>query len=390
MECRETQTLLTAFHDGELPAVERVRVEEHLRGCPECAARLADLARADRAAGVPDPGPAYWDRFNTRVMDRVAREADGPRVTVLRPKGGWVRQQLRYLVPAAAAAALAVMVVRYGGIDSGAPTPTVPPAVSERAAPDSAGERMAKADPESDGQGWPGAGAGRDATGSVAPARATKKAESAAGARRVPPPVLANERLAAVSREERDRLADRSVPEGNEEASRDRVTAPAAIGLPSPPPMTFRGAPAGSPPVTAAGGMTQGSQAERKKMESAAAPMAEQQGAGKATSASGMRVAKEASPGSPCELARALAERERFREAEAAQRACLAQNQSAKAQERGLVFLAELLDRQARFAEADAVITDVDRQFPQSRPLELYRRQRPMVQRQPTAVPVTR
>jgi hypothetical protein len=390
MECRETQTLLTAFHDGELPAVERVRVEEHLRGCPECAARLADLARADRAAGVPDPGPAYWDRFNARVMDRVAREADGPRVTVLRPKGGWVRQQLRYLVPAAAAAALVVMVVRYGGIDSGAPTPTVPPAVSERAAPDSAGERMAKADPESDGQGWPGAGAGRDATGSVAPARATKKAESAAAARRVPPPVLANERLAAVSREERDRLADRSVPEGNEEASRDRVTAPAAIGVPSPPPMTFRGAPAGSPPVTAADGMTQGSQAERKKMERAAAPMAEQQGAGKATSASGMRVAKEASPGSPCELARALAERERFREAEAAQRACLAQNQSAKAQERGLVFLAELLDRQARFAEADAVITDVDRQFPQSRPLELYRRQRPMVQRQPTAVPVTR
>ncbi len=390
MECRETQTLLTAFHDGELPAVERVRVEEHLRGCPECAARLADLARADRAAGVPDPGPAYWDRFNARVMDRVAREADGPRVTVLRPKGGWVRQQLRYLVPAAAAAALVVMVVRYGGIDSGAPTPTVPPAVSERAAQDSAGERMAKADPESDGQGWPGAGAGRDATGSVAQSRATKKAESRADARRVPPPVLANERLAAVSREERDRLADRSVPEGNEEASRDRVTAPAAIGVPSPPPMTFRGAPAGSPPVTAADGMTQGSQAERKKMERAAAPMAEQQGAGKATSASGMRVAKEASPGSPCELARALAERERFREAEAAQRACLAQNPSAKAQERGLVFLAELLDRQARFAEADAVITDVDRQFPQSRPLELYRRQRPMVQRQPTAVPVTR
>jgi hypothetical protein len=390
MECRETQTLLTAFHDGELPAAERVRVEEHLRGCPECAARLADLARADRAADVPDPGPAYWDRFNARVMDRVAREADGPRVTVLRPKGGWVRQQLRYLVPAAAAAALVVMVVRYGGMHPGAPTPTVPPAVSERAAPDSAGERMAKADPESDGQGWPGAGAGRDATGSVAPARTTEKAESRAGARRVPPPVLGNERLAAVSREERNRLADRSVPEGNEEASRERATEPAAIGVPSPPPMTFRGAPAGSQPITAADGMTQGSQAERKKVEGAAAPMAEQQGAGKATSASGMRVAKEASPGSPCELARALAERERFREAEAAQRACLAQNPSARAQEKGLVFLAELLDRQARFAEADAVITDVDRRFPQSRPLELYRQQRPMVQRQPTAVPVTR
>ena len=388
--CRETQTLLTAFHDGELPAAERVRVEEHLRGCPECAALLADLARVDQAAGVPDPGPAYWDRFNARVMDRVEREADGPGVTVLRPKGGWMREQLRYLVPAAAAAALVVMVVRYGGMDSGAPTPAAPPAASKPAAPDSAGERMAKAEPESDGQGWPGAGAGRDATGSVAPAGATKKAESAAAARPVPPPVPAKERFDTVTREERDRLADRSVAGVDGEASRDRAAAPAAVSVPSPPPMAFRSAPAGSPPVTAADGMTQGNQAERKKMERAAAPMAERQDAGKVTSASGTRVAKEPSPGSPCELARALAERERFREAEDAQRACLAQDRSAPAREKGLVFLAELLDRQARFAEADAVIADVDRQFPQSRPLDLYRQQRPMVQKQPTAVPVTR
>ena len=122
MDCRETQALLTAFHDGELPAADRARVEAHLRGCPECRARLADLARADQAAGVPDPGPAYWDRFNARVMDRIARDADDPGVTVLRPKGGWMRQQLRYLIPAAAAAALVVMVVHYGGMNSVAPT----------------------------------------------------------------------------------------------------------------------------------------------------------------------------------------------------------------------------------------------------------------------------
>ena len=111
-DCRETQTLLTAFHDGELPAADRARVEEHLRGCPECGARLADLARADLAAGVPDPGPAYWDRFNARVMDRVEREADVPGGTILRPKHGWMRQQLRYLIPAAAAAALPATNVR--------------------------------------------------------------------------------------------------------------------------------------------------------------------------------------------------------------------------------------------------------------------------------------
>ncbi len=350
MDCRETQALLNAFHDGELPAAERARVEGHLRGCPECGALLADLARMDQAAGVPDPGPAYWDRFNARVMDRVGREADGPGVRVLRPKGGWMREQLRYLVPAAAAAALVLVIVHYGGMRPGAPTPAIPPAVSAPAAPDSAGERMAKAEPESDGQGLPGAGAGGDATGSVAPAR-VKKGESAAPARHVPPP--------------------------------------APVGTLTPP-STFRAAPAGSPPVTAADGMTQESPAERKKMERAAAPMAEPQVAGKTTSASGMGIAQEPSTGSPCELARTLAERERMRDAEAAQRACLAGDLDGPSREKGLVFLAELLDRQERFSEADAVIAEVEKQYPQSRPLDLYRQQRLTVQKEPKAVPVTR
>jgi anti-sigma factor RsiW len=381
MDCRESQSLLTAFHDGELPAADRARVEEHLLGCRECGALLADLARADQAAGVPDPGPAYWDRFNARLMDRVEREADGPKVAVLRPKHGWMRQQLRYLVPAAAAAALVMVVVRYGGMNPGGPTPTVPPAVSEPAAPDSAGQRMTKAEPES---------------------LATKKEESTAVARRVPPPANANDRSAAGTREERDRLVDRSLPPGNEEASRDRVAAPAAMSVPSPPPMAVQRAPdgqgwpsagagrdatdsvapaAGSPPVTAADEMPSGMQAEQKKMAGAAAPMAEQHVAGKTKSASGMRIAKEPSPGSPCELARTLAERERIREAEIAQRACLAGDLSAPSREKGLVFLAELLDRQARVAEADAVIAEIQRQFPASLPLDLYLRQRPTVQK---------
>jgi hypothetical protein len=286
-------------------------------------------------------------------MDRIAREADGRGVAVLRPKGGWVRQQLRYLVPAAAAAALVVMVVRFGGMTPSAPTPTAPatpPAVSERSAPDASEERAAKAEPESDGQGWP---SGRDATDSVAPARAEKKAESTAVLRRVPPPLPDKERFATVTREERDLLADRASPAGNVGASQDRATAPAGIGVPSP-------------------------------------QVAEEQAAGKAKAASGMRSAKESPAGSPCELARTLAERERFREAEGAQRACLAGDLDAPSREKGLVFLAELLDRQARFADADAVIAEVDRRYPQSRPLDLYRQQRPMVQKQPMTAPGNR
>jgi len=373
MDCRETQTLLPAFHDGELPAADRVRVEDHLRGCPECGALLADLERADQAAGVPDPGPAYWDRFNARVMDRVGREADGPGVTVLRPKGGWMRQQLRYLVPAAAVAALVVVVVRYGGMHPGVPVPGVPPAVSEPAAPVPVEQRRTDSEPVS---------------------RAAKKAESTEVARRVPPPAVARERSADVARGERDRPAGLSLPAGNVEASRDRAVAPADSA-----PATV---PDGTPPKT---------RSERKNAPGATAPTAEQQAAATGTSAAGMRIAKEAAPdghgwpgagtgkdapgsavpaGSPCEMARTLAGRERFREAEDAQRACLAGKLPEPAREKGLVFLAEMLDRQARFADADAVIAEVDRRFPQSRSLDLYRQQRPMIQKRPTAVPVTR
>jgi hypothetical protein len=158
-------------------------------------------------------------------------------------------------------------------------------------------------------------------------------------------------------------------------------------------------------------------QGEHEKMAGAAAPMAEQRDAAKEESASGIRVAKDPSAEAPsavslgksrskagpsplasapsraastCEPARTLATQGRLRDAEAAQRACLEKDRSAPAQEKGLVFLAELLDRQARFADADAVIKEVHRQFPESRPLDLYRRQRPMVQKQPMAVPVGR
>jgi hypothetical protein len=85
-------------------------------------------------------------------------------------------------------------------------------------------------------------------------------------------------------------------------------------------------------------------------------------------------------PASACAEARSLAARERFKDAEAAQRACLARDDSPAAQESGLVFLAEMLDRQHRFAEADAVIGEAQTRFPGSLPLEVYQQQRRQVQ----------
>jgi hypothetical protein len=327
MDCRETQTLLTAFHDGELPDADRTRVENHLRDCPECGRLLADLGRADEVAGVPDPGPGYWSRFNACVADRIEREAEDPGPAVLRPKQGWMRQQLRFLVPAVAAAALVVVVVRFGGRTPVAPTSTPPPAgsVTEPSALDAAGQRMAKGEMVS---------------------------------------------------------------------------------------------PAASPPVTVAEGRTPIAQAEQKKMAGTAPPVTEPQFAAKEEAPSGLKtekdqIALEAPPAtsvgtarakagpsplpspparapSPCEMARTLSAQERLREAEAAQRECLAQDPAPPTQEKGLIFLAELLDRQARFAEADEVLTEVHRQFPKSLPLTLYRQQRPTVQKQHTPAPAAR
>ncbi len=412
MDCRETQTLLTAFHDGELPDADRTRVEKHLRGCPECGRLLADLARADEVAGVPDPGSGYWDRFNARVADRIEREAEGPGVAVLRPKQGWMRQQLRFLVPAVAAAALVVVVVRYGGRSPVAPTPTFPPAksVEEQSALDSAGQRMAKGEIEP-----PAA----KKTGDAAVSRRLPAESNRAALAPPPPPAIATERFPTATREERDHLADQSRSEEKERASRNHAAAPAEIDAPSPPLLpTDRNVTVASPPVTVAEGRPPMAQEEGKKMAGAAPPVAEPQLAAKEESASGMRIEKDqiasetppamsvgkarakAAPSplssdstrssSPCETARTLAAQERLKEAEAAQRECLAQDPSPPTQEKGLIFLAELLDRQARFADADAVLTEVHRQFPKSLPLDLYRQQRPMVQKQQKTVPVTR
>jgi hypothetical protein len=382
MDCRETQTLLTAFHDGELPDADCIRVEDHLRGCPECGRMLADLARADEVADVPDPGPVYWDRFNIRVADRIEREAEGPGVAVLRPKPSWMRQQLRFLVPAVAAAALVVVVVRYGGRDPIAPTQTLPPAesVTEFSALDSAGKRTAKGEIET-----PAARKTEEAaTSRRQPAEANRAVEAPAE----PPSAIAKERFPALTQENRNELADRLQSEEKERTSRVRSAAPGEIDVPSPPPLpTDRNATAASPLVTAPDGRSPKARGEQKKMEGTAPRVTEPQLAAKAESASGMIIERAASP---CEMARELAAQERFREAEASQRKCLAQDSSPPTQEKGLIFLAELLDRQARFAEADEVLSEVHRQFPKSLSLDLYRQQRPMVQKQQVPVPVTR
>ncbi len=357
MDCGKTRELLAAYHDGELAPADRARVEEHLRGCGECSAALARLAEIDAGVGVPDPGPEYWERFNRRVMERVAAErAEGESVPAKapRPERGWARR-LPYFIPVAAAAALLLVVVRQTGMDPFSRTspPSAPPAAT--------GERP-RALPDEEAKG---------------PLPESRPSAPQAGRRAAPDA----SRAAGV-------------------AAAPRESAPAAEGSPALPPAPEPPAPpAAAPPAPAGPAATDdGAKGSRetallygKEMNGdrlAAAPAGEA-----APAAGGMKAQRAASksiaaaapegPSSPCEEARALAGRGLLAEAETAQRACLSRKNPPEARERGMVFLAELLDRQNRLAEADAVLEETRRRFPAGRALGAYLERRPEVQGRP-------
>jgi hypothetical protein len=342
MDCREAQEMLSAYHDGELPEAERARVAAHLEGCAECVALLESMARVDAAAGVPDPGTEYWERFNRRVTERIAREQDAPRGTIVpHPKRGWVRQQLRYLVPAAAAAILAVVIFRNIGPEPGPETPV------RTGAPATMETRRVPAPP-----GAPSPPAPRD------------EPAGAATAEHPQPP-------------EGKGIADRA------SRSRRMREAPAPSGVAEEKAATSPGPAAVAPPGVKDADHAASERSVGKRPESEEAPVRKAQAAGgKRPDAAVMAKGESGNSVPPgiCEEARALAGEGRLKDAESAQRVCLARDDSPAAQENGLVFLAELLDRQRRFAEADAIVEEAQKRFPGSRPLERYQQRRSQVQ----------
>ena len=340
MDCVETRTMLSAYHDGELAPADRARVDEHLRGCGECSAVLARLAEIDAHAGVPDPGPEYWERFNRRVMERV-EGAPVPEMA-LRPKRGWARRGLPYFIPAAAAAALLLVVVRQTGMDpfSRTPPPAAPPAATQASS-----------------QALPG----------KAPQALTEEASQELPRTPRPAPPQAAHRREAESRPSAEGASAPSAP---------------AQAAPAPPPV----APSAAGHAAMDMEMKEAPGEERERSAPGVDAMSpELAGVGKTKKAEralskSMAAAAPAVVASPCEEARSLAGRGLLEEAETAQRACLAGKNPPEAQERGMVFLAELLDRQSRIAEADSVLEETRRQFPASRPLDSYLRQRSEVQ----------
>lgn len=61
---------LSAYADGELPAEEARRVEQHLRGCTECARELTlirTMGGAMRSIAAEPPRRSVWDAVHRRI-----------------------------------------------------------------------------------------------------------------------------------------------------------------------------------------------------------------------------------------------------------------------------------------------------------------------------------
>ena len=89
---------LSALHDGDLAAAEKVEVEKHLSECAECRSELSDIRSASEAVRglAPRPVPAS-------VADTVARE--------IRHERGKVLDFFRFAAPLATAAAVVIVAV---------------------------------------------------------------------------------------------------------------------------------------------------------------------------------------------------------------------------------------------------------------------------------------
>jgi len=104
---QEFSDKLSEYLDGELSAAERAAVENHLAGCAECAAVLADLKRIVARAKGLEPRPPQADLWSG-IAARIEQPAAGA-VVAFAP-----RQRVSFTLPQALAAGLLIALVSGG------------------------------------------------------------------------------------------------------------------------------------------------------------------------------------------------------------------------------------------------------------------------------------
>jgi anti-sigma factor RsiW len=82
MLCEESLDVLEPYVDGDLPAEEAFRLQEHLAGCPACAAELVlaeKVQRELRALPLPDCPPGVLEKVRQAGKGEVVRFPREPR-----------------------------------------------------------------------------------------------------------------------------------------------------------------------------------------------------------------------------------------------------------------------------------------------------------------------
>lgn len=118
MKCAEARELLSAYIDGALSGALRLRLEEHLRECPSCAAELADLRRTValiRSLDDVDPPAEFHASLRRRLQEAAERCRSGARA----PATQWWRALSSVPIRSAVATALVLIVAFAGGIGIG-------------------------------------------------------------------------------------------------------------------------------------------------------------------------------------------------------------------------------------------------------------------------------
>jgi hypothetical protein len=108
---------IDAYLDGVLEPGARAESAAHLAACAQCAQRLRVAERVNVAVAaqhVPDPGPAYWERFAARVESRLERRA--PATSAYERLFGWLVPPGRGGALRAATAVAAACLLVYVGM----------------------------------------------------------------------------------------------------------------------------------------------------------------------------------------------------------------------------------------------------------------------------------
>lgn len=67
LACREAVSLMTAYLDGALPALDIERLEQHLAACPHCSEYLAQIRATIDALGRVEPEDLSDDALDELV-----------------------------------------------------------------------------------------------------------------------------------------------------------------------------------------------------------------------------------------------------------------------------------------------------------------------------------